>query len=378
MFAKLNSCIKFLCFMRKIFVSFFLLAAIVIIFNSCTQTTYTNDNVVPTSMKISLSKTTIIADGIDKSEVTVKDQSGNDISLTSIIVVNDIAINGTAITLEASQQGTFKVFATKFGIISDTLTISTTAPTTAKYSTKVLAEDYTGSWCGWCPRVAYKMNNFVQNNSKIIPIRFHNNDALSSPSVDSALRAASGITAVPNVIINRLTTLKENGDVNSLADSVGFRPYLQKRAVLGLALNSTISGNTLNLTTKVGFDATISDSLKLVVVLVEDGLILPQTNYYSNNSSYPATPFFSSGNPITNFVHHSVFRQSPTTVFGITIPSTAQVKNGEYTSTFTFNITGYTANNLKVVAFVQYAGSQVKSGVLNAQLVAAGSNQAYD
>jgi len=192
--------------MRKIFVSFFLLAAIVIIFNSCTQTTYTNDNVVPTSMKISLSKATIVADGIDKSEVTVKDQSGNDISLTSIIVVNDIAINGTAITLEASQQGTFKVFATKFGIISDTLTISTTAPTTAKYSTKVLAEDYTGSWCGWCPRVAYKMNNFVQNNSKIIPVRFHNNDALSSPSVDSALRAASGITAVPNVMINRLTT----------------------------------------------------------------------------------------------------------------------------------------------------------------------------
>jgi hypothetical protein len=329
-------------------------------------------------MTISLSKTTVVADGIDKAIVTVKDQSGNDISSTSIIVVNGAAINGTGVSFESNQVGTHQVFASKFGVISDTLTITSTNPGIAKYSTKVLAEDYTGMWCGWCPRMSYKLNNFAQNNNKIIPVRFHNNDVLASKSIDSALRARFNITAVPNVVINRTNILQENGDVNNLADSVELRPFLQKRAVLGLALNTTLSGNNLTVATRVGFDATISDSLRLVLVLVENGIILPQTNYYGNNSNYLGNPFFSSGNPISSFSHNHVFRATPTSVFGVTIPAASQVKNGEFTANYTMNITGYNAANLRVVAFVVYADNQVKTGLLNAQSVVAGANQAYD
>lgn len=364
--------------MRKYLVSIVSLSFLIVFFNSCTQNTNVVNNVVPTRMTITLSKTTIVADGVDKSEVTVKDQAGNDISNTSIIVVNGASIIGTGVTFESNQIGTFEVFATKFGIISDTLRITSTPPPAAKYSTKVLAEDFTGAWCGWCPRVALKVNNFVLNNNRIIPVRFHNNDALSGGSADSALRSRFGITAVPNILIDRKSLMQENGDINSLADSVEFRPFLQRRAVLGLALNTSISGNTLNVTTRVGFDATISDSLKLVVVLVENGLVLPQLNYYHNNINYPGNPYFSSGNPIVAFIHNSVYRNTPTTIFGTTITAASQVKNGEFTTNHSFNITGLNASNLRIVAFVTFADGQAKSGVLNAQTVAAGSNQAYD
>lgn len=364
--------------MRKFLVSLVSLSCLIVLFNACTQNTNVANNVVPTRMTISLSKTTVVADGVDKAVVTVRDQSGNDISNTSIIVVNGASIIGTGVTFESTQIGTYEVFATKFGIISDTLRITSTAPPAAKYSTKVLAEDFTGAWCGWCPRVAHKVNNFVLNNNRIIPVRFHNNDALSGGSSDSALRAKFGITAVPTVLIDRKSTLQENGDVNSLADSVEFRPFLQKRAVLGLALNSSISGNTLNVTTRVGFDATISDSLKLVVLLVENGIIRTQANYYHNNTNYPGTPFFNSGNPILNFTHNAVFRNTPTTIFGTTITAASQVKNGEFTANHSFSITGLNTSNLRIVAFVTYADGQAKSGVLNAQSVAAGGTQAYD
>ena len=373
-----NSCIKLPFFMRKFFVSITLFSVIVLLLSSCTQTATTNPNVIPTKMTISLSKTTVIADGVDKAEVTVKDQAGNDISATSIIVVDGAAIVGTGVSFESNQIGTYQVFASKFGIISDTLNITSVAPPAAKYSTKVLAEHYTGAWCGWCPRMVHKVNNFVQNNNKIIPVRFHNNDGLSSGSIDSALRARFNITAVPNVVINRTSIFQENGDVNNLADSVEFRRFLQKRSVLGLALNTTISGNNLNVTARVGFDATISDSLKLIVLLTESGLVLPQTNYYSNKANYPGTPFFSSGNPISNFINQFVFRRSPTTAFGVTIPVSSQTKNGEHTANYIVDITGYNPANLRVVAFVVYAENQPKTGLLNVQTVAAGGTQAYD
>jgi hypothetical protein len=357
--------------------------SITILFSSCSQTTSTVSP-IPTSMKLSVDKNSVIADGIDKITVTVQDQSGNDISTSSAIytllssatVANFVSGNG--ISFEANQQGTYKVFATKYGVISDTLTITTTNPGVAKYSSKVLAEEFTGAWAGWCPRVTYKTDKFMLNNSKLFTVRIHNGDVLSNRIIDSTLRLKYTINAVPNVLLNRTGFLNENGDITSLADSTELRPYLQKRAVLGLALNTSISGNTLNVTSKVGFDATISDSLKLVVLVVENGLVLAQTNYYNNNTFYPGSPYLNSGNPITGYIHNQVVRVSPTTTLGTTITAANQVKNGEYSTNFAIDITGYNSSKLQVVAFVTYADAQVKYGVLNAQWVQAGSNKSYD
>lgn len=364
--------------MRKILYTSGLFSFISFLLISCSQTTSTNLNSIPASIKLSLDKTTVLADGIDKALATAKDQSGNDITTTCSFVVDGYLITGNGVTFEYNQLGTHKVYATKYGVISDTLTISTTTPPAPKYSTKVLAEEFTAAWAGWCPRMTYKMDNFMQNNPKIFAIRIHNNDALADRSVDSAMRSKFGVSSVPTVLINRSGIMKENGDISNLADSIEFRTQLQKRAVVGLALNTSVSGNNLNVTAKVGFDATISDSLKLVVVAVENGLVLKQLNFYNANTFYPGNPYFNAGDTIFNFVHNGVFRRTSTGIVGTTIPVANQVKNGEYTANYTIDITGLNAANVRVVAFVVWGDGQAKSGILNSQWVVAGQNKAYD
>lgn len=363
--------------MRKIFYASGLFSLVSLLLVSCSQTTSTVSS-VPVTIKLSLDKTTVLADGIDKILATAKDQSGTDITSTCSFVVDGTLIVGNGVSFEYNQQGTHKIFATKFGIISDTLTVTTINPPAAKYSTKVLAEEFTAAWAGWCPRMTYKVDNFMLNNPKIFAIRIHNNDALTDRTADSTMRAKFGISAVPTVMIDRSVIMKENGDISNLNDSTEFRPYLQKRAVLGLALNTSVSGNNLNVTAKVGFDATISDSLKLVVVAVENGLVLKQLNFYNANTFYPGNPYFNAGDTINSFVHNGVIRRTPTTVLGTTIPVANQVKNGEYSTNYTIDITGLNAANIRVVAFVVWGDGQAKTGLLNSQWVVAGQNKAYD
>jgi hypothetical protein len=93
-------------------------------------------------------------------------------------------------------------------------------------------------------------------------------------------------------------------------------------------LNTNISGNTLSVTAKTGFDATIKDSLKLVVLLVvENNVVAKQNNYYHNNIDYPGNPFYAAGDTIVNFVHNGVYKVSPTTINGITIDADKQTKD---------------------------------------------------
>lgn len=337
-----------------------------------------NVDPIPTAVSISLNKTTVVADGIDEIMVTVKDQDGKDISSSSLIYVDGVAIKGNAVFFETNQQGTHKIFANKYNVISDTLTVTTSAPPVAKYTAKVLAEYYTAAWCGWCPRVDYKLNHFYMANNNLYTVQIHSNDALANRTVDSTMRADFGVSSVPNILINRTSLMQENGDISNLNDSTELRSFYQKRAVVGLALQTSVSGNNLNITAKAGFDATIKDSIKLVVLVVENNKVLAQLNYYNNNINYPGNPFFSSGDTITNYIHNGVYLASPTSIKGITIPTASQIKDAEYTNNFTFDITGLNSANLQVIAFLNYAPEQARKGILNVQWVNAGQNKNYD
>lgn len=336
----------------------------------------TNSNI--TSLTITADKSNIYADGYDESVITVKDQNGNDVSSSSLVIAGGIGLASNKLVYEYGKHGTYEVYATNSNVTSNKITITVSNPGVSKYSTKVIAEDCTGAWCGWCPRLAYKFENFMANNSRIFTIGVHNGDAYALSSIESSLRAKFGVTGFPSAIINRNRLFDDNGNINSLADSTDLGSFLRTRMVSGLSIASTISGNTLSVTTKVGFDANIKYGLKLVVLAVQDGLVLGQTNYYNANNSYPGNPYYSSGATITSFVHKGVLRAAPTGIFGVDIPATNQTKGGEYTNTQTIDISNYVAANVKVVAFVTFADNQSKKGILNAQWAAAGTTKNYD
>ncbi len=362
--------------MRKL--SLLLVLPALLIMQSCSKNTGSGSGTnTSATLTISADKATLFSDGYDESILTVKDATGADVT-SSVTIKRNGSNTSRSQIFDYGMHGSYKYTATNGTATSNEITITVSDPGAAKYTTKVIAEDCTGTWCGWCPRITHKFDQFMSRYPNLYTVGVHNGDVYAISSIESALRSKFSVTGFPSAILNRDVKFADNGNINSLADSSGILPYLRTRAVAGLAINSTISGTTLNITTKVKFDANIKNALKLIVIVTEDGLVRGQTNYYNNNNTYPGNPYYSSGATIANFVHNGVLRGAPTGIFGADIPTASQTKNNEYSSTQTFDLNGVVAANAKVVAYVVFGDGQIKRGVLNAQWAAAGTNKNYD
>jgi hypothetical protein len=175
------------------------------------------------------------------------------------------------------------------------------------------------------------------------------------------LRNAFGVNGIPTVKINRLSggwNEQELQLTNQQAKPVG----------LGLAINTTVVNNNITIKIKVGFDLDYTKELKLVVILLEDGLLHDQVN---------STAYYGGANPILNFEHNHVLRTSYTDIFGDAIASDKTKSGKEYSKTFNVTIPENVKNKnkLSIVAFV-VKGSNKE--VINVQKVALGSIQDFD
>ena len=89
-------------------------------------------------------------------------------------------------------------------------------------------------------------------------------------------------------------------------------------------------------------------SKKLVVYLVENGIVADQTNYLNND---PNSQYFQQGDPIVDFVHDHVLRGSLTDIFGNSITNTPALE--EYTTTLTTQLqANYDVSKLELVVMV--------------------------
>ncbi len=288
--------------------------------------------------------------------LTTEDTNGNDISANTTYT-----LNGTVITMpyQFTTPGMYTITATYQGSLTTITLLITDADV---HKPMVTVEDYTGTWCGYCPRLAYKIDHLDDTNTSVIPIAVHNGDSMTY-SGGSTLENAAGITGFPTGKINRTLTWDET-DNQVLAQ-------LTAPTTVGLSINTTLSGNSLTVNVGAKFALDVPNS-KLVVVVLEDGLHANQVNYMNNDTS---SPWYGAGNPIVNFEHNNVLRTSLTNVLGDAIPNTDTEMGDEFTRTLNFTIPGsYDSTKLEVVAMiVNQAG-----GVINSQMVQAGSNKAYE
>ncbi|MEO7394253.1 MAG: Omp28-related outer membrane protein, partial [Chitinophagaceae bacterium] len=151
--------------------------------------------------------------------------------------------------------------------------------------------------------------------------------------------------------------------------SASLQQLTQERAALGLAFETIISGSTISVKTKVKFDVSTSIPLKLIVMLVEDGLLYNQANY----------GHFGLPNPIVNFRHKNTLRAAATDIFGDAIPGAQQIKGNTWEKQLSFNAATYNTANCYIIATVIYdINNQNRKGALNTQIVAAGQNKDFD
>lgn len=279
----------------------------------------------------------------DNVQFTVKGNNNVDVTGTAVIYVNTSPIVNTFFTTTAA--GTLSVYA----VYQVSSTVSITSPTIQipviqgiNFNKRVLIEDYTGTWCQYCPRVSYSINQVRLQSNDAVVVAIHR--GASDPynfSAASVLESMIGLTGYPTAMLNRKTnwTYPEN---NNVAQVINLTNGTNPR--IGLAMTNSVNSANGNVTVQVNvkFGKNFS-GLKLVVYALEDNLLYNQTN---------STSFYGGVNPIAGFNHKDVLRAFLTTnILGDDILGTTTV-NGVYTRSFVYNLGGAQASNIHFAAFV--------------------------
>lgn len=293
----------------------------------------------------------------------VNDNYGVDVTSESEFFIDDSKITGNTYT--STQRGTFEVHATYNQLISTKKTFII-----QKYTQKVLIEDYTGTWCGYCPRLANAIDLVLAETNNAVPVTIH---CTSGSAVDPfdfddkyILLNAFGVSGYPTAKINRTETWSypENSSqgVNQVINK------LQTEAPLGIGISSTLSGTDLSIDIDVEFGSNQS-GLKLVVYLVEDKLIADQSNYLDD--------LYGGLSNLVNFEHNHVLRHSITDLFGTEISSSVSTAGNLHQQTFNFNTAGSEVSNSANIYIVAFVVNGSTKSVLNVQEAAVNSTVTF-
>ncbi len=344
--------------MRKIILLFLLS----VLFISCKKTNTTPTK--PTSIRISADKIGVFSNGQDVITFEAKLPDNTTISKDVEFFVDGEIISGNTYT--SNIAGEYSVYAMFENIKSPTLKFGVVekVESPGSYSTKVLVEDFTGAWCGWCPRLSYKLEEAVIANPNIIPVAVHYNDAMSYTFVNELMNNYN-ITIFPSGLLNRSTLWNEK--------QIALDNLLGKLSRIGLGISSIRNGQKLDVNVKVGFTISTKTKLKLVVYLLENGIIKDQENYLND---VPGGGWYQAGDVIKDFEHNYVLRSALTNIFGDDIPQYVTLERNTYSTNFSIDISNYNTSKLSLVAFVLSDVSG--TDVYNVQWAKAGTTVDFD
>lgn len=325
---------------------------------------------------------------------TATSNIGGDVSSQAVFFVNGNQISGNTFSPETVNPEN-EVRATFNGLESNIAYFASTEEDTQPegYTQKLLLEDYTGTWCGYCPRMVTIVEYVTNYSDRVIPVAIHCPGAPTDPWAYEFANQLShpnnyNVLGRPEGRYNRIHTVDMfQGTQPCPNDASAYQAqvdsFLNQSAPLGLAINSSLSGNNLSINVKVGFDTDSVPNARLVVYLLEDGLSYNQVNYFTGQSATcdPDFDYVNLPNPIPNFPQEHVLLKSYTDIFGDVIPQN-QIANGniwarDFNVSLPDNVTN--SQNLSIVAFVLGNGDQISNRpVLNVQRAKVGVNQDFD
>ena len=246
-----------------------------------------------------------------------------------------------------TDAGNFAVYATKGTLTSNVITVNVTAiASNAGYKHRVLIEEYSGTWCGNCPRILYGVDLLHLQTDKAIVVSTHlfNGDPYITTQGND-LAASQRVSGVPTGNINRTIswTGPQDENVNQVVNQI------KASSNAGVAISSTLNGGNLLASIKVGYTQALSGNAKLTVYLVEDKLYNSQRNYSSN--------LYAGQSTIPNFEFNSVMRAVLSSLTGDDIGNAGSLNEKKYSLTIPSNISNI--NNARLVAFITNASGTV-------------------
>lgn len=163
---------------------------------------------------------------------------------------------------------------------------------------KVVLEEGTGTWCGYCPRGAVTMNYMDTNYpNDFIGIAVHNGD----PMQVNEYNTGAAFEGFPGLHVDR-ALFNQPVDNSEMSNHVNTRKMLVTPAQIDAS--ATLSGNALTITPSATFRTGFSNAdFRFSVILVEDDVHgtasgYDQSNYYSGGALGPMGGYENLPNPV--------------------------------------------------------------------------------
>ncbi len=153
-------------------------------------------------------------------------------------------------------------------------------------SKKLIAEEGTGTWCGWCPRGTVFMEQMEADfPDEFIGIAVHNNDVMANTDYDAGVGAFPGFTGYPGVIADRFLVI----DPSQLPD---YYNLINRISPFSLTMDQSYDPSTREMAISVNTRAhsTFDGNFRMAMVITEDNVTgtsseYAQTNYYAGGAN---------------------------------------------------------------------------------------------
>jgi len=225
---------------------------------------------------------------------------------------------------------------------------------------KVLLEQFTGNWCGWCVDGSVVMDSILKTYpDQVIGVKIHNGDSMALPE-ESIIRSALGATSFPTGAVDRKSfggTIAQNrGNWFSVCQTaITASPKCDVQ--LAYAINEQT--RQLMATIYCTMLQTVNSTLNFNVYIIEDsvsgkGTGWDQSNYLSNRAGYENNPYYKLPAKIEGYQHMKVVRAFLGGAFGTgDIPKPA-VSGQVYSYDFVYDLpANWKIKDLHFVGLVQ-------------------------
>lgn len=265
----------------------------------------------PFSRELYLSETRLMR----SQEVTFSllDYTGENTAEDATFYINDAPISGSS--FQSATPGIYEVYAS-YEVEGEVINSEVREFSIYIPKRYLMLEDYTGTWCGYCPGVLEAISKVMDETEYVSVVAIHK----TSYSFEDPMH------------FDQLPTLESEFDVEGYPSArlnrteKWIRPWPHNQAMVypgqetdrSIKIDSKIYGDNLKIDVDVVFENGSDAGDKVVVYLTENGILHDQINYYNED---PDSPYYQAGNPIPDFEHNNVLRESLTDVLGDAIPS---------------------------------------------------------
>jgi thiol-disulfide isomerase/thioredoxin len=237
---------------------------------------------------------------------------------------------------------------------------------------KVVAEEGTGTWCGWCPRGAVYMDYMAEEYpTNFIGIAVHNgtNDPMKDATYDTGMGGL--ISGYPSGAVDRIAA---DVDPSTFETEYLNRISLDPGVTLDVATTFDATTRVATIFITANFTQAMTGEYRFNAVVVEDSVHgtaagYAQTNYYAGGGNGPMGGFENLASPVPaaqmnfNHVGRTILGGFNGTASSITSPIAA---GSTQTYLYTYTVpAAYNINQMKAVGWISKGATA--SEIINAK-----------